>query len=408
MPTATLEEVMRFGALMLRSGHAAFRVRQSMRAIARGLGLDLLSVKLELGSIVASARCGAETATLVREVGAPTVNTARIAALDTLARTSPPVSSASELAAKLTAIETAPPRYSIVQTAVAVGVACGAFAALIGGVGPEVAACAVGGGVGQALRSLLLRRRFNQYAVTALCAVIASAIYCLSSAAAVHAGFGAARNSVGLISSVLFLVPGFPLVAAMLDFLQHEWGAALSRLAYATALLLAAAFGLSLVIFVVGFSIERSSPPELPMPQMLALRAVASFAGACGFAILYNGTWRNVLAVGVIALIGNEIRLALHDLGLAMPPATFFGALAVGLMASLVARWVTGVRIVLTVPGVIMMVPGIYAFETLVNFNRGEVLAGLTAAVTVGFVTGAMATGLAAARFVTQREALRE
>ncbi|HEU5135182.1 MAG TPA: threonine/serine exporter family protein [Steroidobacteraceae bacterium] len=408
MPKATLEEVLRFGALMLRSGHAAFRVRQSMGAIASSMGLDHLSVKLGLRSIIATGRRGTGTATLVREVGAPTVNTERIAALDALARTIPPGVSASEFAMKLTAIETAPPRYSIVQTAVAVGVACGAFASLNGGVGPEVAACAVGGGVGQGLRSLLLRLRFNQFAVTAMCAVIASAVYCLVSSAAVHAGFGAVRNSAGLISSVLFLVPGFPMVAAMLDLLQHETGAALSRLAYATTLLLAAAFGLSLVIYVVGFAIERSPPPVFPMPQTLALRAVASFAGACGFAILYNGAWRNVLLVGVIASMGNEIRLALHDVGLALPPATFFGALAVGLMASLVARWVTSVRIVLTVPGVIMMVPGIYAFETLVYFNRGEVLAGLSAAVVVGFVTGAMATGLAAARFLTQRESLRE
>jgi uncharacterized membrane protein YjjP (DUF1212 family) len=408
MPTEKLEELLRFGALLLRAGATAFRVRQSMGAIARGMGFDALSVQLGLGSVIASGRCGSEMATLVREVGAPRVNTARIAALEALARTRPPGMTSCELATNLAAIESAPPRYSIAQTAAAIGAACGAFAFLNGGAGPEVAACAVGGCVGQGLRSLLLRQRFNQYAVTALCALVASGVYCLVSAVAVYAGFGVVRNSVGLISSVLFLVPGFPLVTALLDLLQHETAAALSRLAYATMLLLTAALGLAVVIDVVGFSVEAPPPLVLAEPLMLALRALASFAGACGFAILYNSASRTVLHVGMIAIIGNEIRLALHDTGLALPPATFLGALAVGLTASLVGRWLNEARVALTVPGVIMMVPGLYAFETLVYFNQGEILAALRVAVLVGFGVGTIAIGLAAARFVSQPEWLRE
>ncbi len=404
----TLEELLRFGALMLRFGSTAFRVRQSMAAIGRGTGLEALSLQMGFGGIAASARRGSVAATLMREVGAPGVNTERITTLEGLAHTIPPGTTSRELAKKLAAIESAPPRYSIAQTAAAIGAACGAFAFLNGGVGPEVAACAVGGGVGQGLRSLLLRRRFNQYAVTALCALVASTMYCLVSAVADHAGFGAVRNSIGLISSVLFLVPGFPLVTALLDLLQHETAIALSRLAYATTLLLAGALGLSVVIAVVGFSVEKPPPLALAEPLMIGLRALASFAGACGFAILYNGAWRNVLHVGVIAILGNEIRLMLHDIGLALPPATFLGALAVGLTASLVGRWFNETRVALTVPGVIMMVPGLYAFEALVYFNQGEILAGLRAATLVGFVVGAMATGLAVARFISQPEWLRE
>lgn len=404
----TLEALLRFGALMLRSGDAAFHVRQSMAAIAHNMGIEVLSLQIGLGSIAASARRGGEMATLVREVGTPGVNTERVAALERLARAIAPGTMACELANKLTAIESAPPHYSVAQTAAAVGAACAAFAFLNGGIWPEMAACAVGGGTGQGLRSLLLRRRFNQHAVTALCAVVAAAVYCLVSTMAEHLGFGAARNSIGLISSVLFLVPGFPLVTALLDVLHHETTTALSRLAYATMLLLAGALGLSVVIAVVGFSIETPPARALTEPLMLALRACASFAGACGFAMLYNGAWRNVLHVGLIAIIGNEIRLTLHDIGLALPSATFLGALAVGLTASLLGRWLNETRVALTVPGIIMMVPGLYAFEALVYFNQGDILAGLKAAILVGFVIGAMATGLAAARFISQPGWLKE
>jgi len=114
-----------------------------------------------------------------------------------------------------------------------------------------------------------------------------------------------------------------------------------------------------------------------------------------------------VLYVGVIALIGNEDRLLLQYNGVPLPLATFLGALAVGLSASIAYRWIKEARVALTVPAVVMMVPGPYALETLVYFERGEILKGLSAGV-VGFVVGSIAFGLAAARFISQPEWLRE
>jgi uncharacterized membrane protein YjjB (DUF3815 family) len=110
----------------------------------------------------------------------------------------------------------------------------------------------------------------------------------------------------------------------------------------------------------------------------------------------------------MIAIIGNEVRLLLHDSGVTLPLATFLGALAVGLTASVVGRWVKEARVALTVPAVVMMVPGLYAFETLVYFDRGEILKGLSAGILVGFVVGSIAFGLAAARFISQPEWLRD
>jgi uncharacterized membrane protein YjjB (DUF3815 family) len=105
-------------------------------------------------------------------------------------------------------------------------------------------------------------------------------------------------------------------------------------------------------------------------PLMIVAWAIASFCGGCGLAIL--------------------------------------GALTVGLSASLVGRWIREARVALTVPAVVMMVPGLSALETLVYFDRGEILKGLSAAVLVGFVVGSIAFGLATARFISQPEWLRE
>jgi uncharacterized membrane protein YjjP (DUF1212 family) len=406
--TRPLQELLRFGSLMLSAGETAFRVRRSMGVIASGLGFEWLSVQLGARNLVASGCRNGETATLVRDVEIPSVNTQRIGALEALARTVPLDMNSREFAAKLATIEGARPRYSIAQTSLAVGAACGAFAFLNGESWVEVAACSIGGVAGQGLKSFLIRRRFNQYAVTALCAVVASALYCVAAALAHGAGFGVGRSNVGLVSSVLFLIPGFPLVTALLDQLQHETAAAVSRIAHALMFVLTAAVGLSVVIALVGFSIETSPQHMLAKPLTIFWWAVASFCGGCGLAILYNGTWRNVLCVGAIALIGNELRLLLYDSGMPLPLATLLGALAVGLTASIAGRWIKEARVGLTVPAAVMMVPGLYALETLVYFDRGEILQGLSAGVLVGFIVGSIAFGLAAARFISQPEWLRE
>ena len=399
-----LSEVARFGALMLRAGDTAFRARDWMGTLARRLGLDQLSAQLSLGSVIATARRGEEWATTVGEVGAPAVNASRIGALEALARDARLGETPGDLASRLSAIEGTPPLYSLAQTAAGIGLGCGAFAFLNGGGALEVATATLAGGAGQGLRTALLRRKLNQYAVASLCAVAAAGAYCLMSAVALRAGVGHAHHAAGIVSSALFLVPGFPLVAALLDLMQHQAQAALTRLAYGVMLLLASAFGLCIVSAIVGLDVTRPPPLELTAPLMLVLRALASFVGACAFAILYNSARRTVLSVGLLAVVGNELRLGLQDAGLIQASATFLGAFSVGLLASLVRHRLSEPRIALTVPGIIMMVPGYASFQAIVLFTRGDMIPALQALVQVAFVVGAMAMGLATARFVTLRE----
>jgi uncharacterized membrane protein YjjB (DUF3815 family) len=83
--------------------------------------------------------------------------------------------------------------------------------------------------------------------------------------------------------------------------------------------------------------------------------------------------------------------------------ATFLGALALGLLASLVHRRLGVPRITITVPGIIIMVPGIPAFQAIVLFAQGQMLEALQAASVCGFATGALGVGLAVARFPGER-----
>jgi uncharacterized membrane protein YjjB (DUF3815 family) len=57
----------------------------------------------------------------------------------------------------------------------------------------------------------------------------------------------------------------------------------------------------------------------------------------------------------------------------------------------------------LTVPATIVMIPGVYAYQMLVLSNHGRMLDAVQAAASCGFILGAMAAGLAAARFITHQ-----
>lgn len=399
----SLDVVLRFGAAMLRSGDTAFRVRESMGLLAANLGIEHLAVHMTLGSMTATARAGTETATLTREIAPLGVDASRIAALERLARSSRPGLTPAALAADIDAIEATPALHALLPVALSMAVASAAFSYLNGGDLLATGAAAVSGGLGQAARTLLSRKGFNQYAMTALCAVLASGIYCL-----IVLGFGvrafALAHAVGFISSVLFLVPGFPLVAALLDLVQHQTTSGIARLFYGVLLTLAAAFGLSIVAALAGLAPAPAGAAGQGIePETLLWRAVACFAGGCGYGILFNNPLRTVMVVGALSMVGNEVRLALHDLGMALPPATFFGALAVGLAASLVREPLHVPRIALTVPSIIMMTPGLYAFQTIVFLNQAKVSQAIEAATVCSFAVGAMAMGLIAARFVTER-----
>lgn len=404
-----LETLLRFGAMMLGAGDTAFRVRDSTIILAKCLGIESLVLHITLDGMAATARRNAESATLAVDAPPPGINAWRIAALERLARSSQSDLTPAALSASLDAIEAARPIHSIATVAIAIGLASGAFSYLNSGDTLATAAAMASGGLGQAARSLLFRQRLNQFAVTAVCAILASGLYCLLVMGFSSQGFTTA-HAVGFISSALFLVPGFPLVAALLDLVQHQTVTGVTRLFYGAMILLAAAFGLSCVAAAAGLApapAGSSTPHGIELTSVL-WRAVASFAGGCGFAILYNSTNRTVLAVGLLSLLGNELRLGLHDLGLALAPATFLGALAVGLLASRMRASLRDPRIALTVPGIIIMTPGIYAFQTIVFLNRGEVLPAIEAGAVCFFIVGAMALGLAAARFLSERRWLVE
>ena len=119
--------------------------------------------------------------------------------------------------------------------------------------------------------------------------------------------------------------------------------------------------------------------------------------------MLFNSPPRTILAAGALALGANSLRLVLNDMGMMLAPASFFAALAIGLVAVLVDQRFNVPRMAMIVAPTVIMMPGLYAFEMIVMFNRGKMLDALQASASCAFIVGALAMGLATARFFSNR-----
>ena len=155
-------------------------------------------------------------------------------------------------------------------------------------------------------------------------------------------------------------------------------------------------------VAVAGIDLTRQPPFDLAYPLKLLLRGFASFVAGGAFAMLFNSSPRMILAAGLLALAANGLRLVLNDMGMMLAPSAFFAALTIGLVAMVVDRRFNVPRMAVIVAPTVIMMPGIYAFEMIVLFNRGQVLDALQASASCGFVIVAMAMGLATARFLSR------
>jgi uncharacterized membrane protein YjjP (DUF1212 family) len=396
-----LDAVLSFGAAMLQAGNTAIRTRERMEALACKMIPDPISIGLTLETIAVSARRSDQWVTAVRNVGPAAINVGRIVELEQFARTAQAGLTAHDVTERLKEIQAFAARYSALEVAGAIGAASSGFAFINGAGVVEIVAAGLAGGIGHWARVQLHHRLPNAFGVAMLSAVAASTAYVLIAMAMMHTGIGQARHPAGFVSAVLFLVPGFPLIAGLFDLLQGQTTAALGRIAHGFMILMAVAFGLSVVIAVAGVDLSRQSPLEIAYPLKLALRGVASVAGGCAFAMLFNSPPRIVLAAGLVALGANELRLALHDAGVMLAVAAFSGTLAVGLMATS-AEWCMNVpRVAVTVAPTVIMIPGVYAFEAIVFLQQGKMLDAIEAATSCGFIIGALAMGLAVVRLIS-------
>ena len=396
--------VLRVGKAMLAAGTGSYRVKSAMQQAARALGLDRHEAHVTLTEITTTSHRGAIFRTEVAEVRSVGVNAHRLGLLTDLTNGLRPGATVEEVNRELDRIEAVRPLYRPIANAFFAALACGAFAFLNNGGWVEVVGAFIGAGAGQALRRWFAHRGFNQFAVTMMSAALACLGYLgFVTVLDVWTGEVAAVHQAGFISAVLYLVPGFALVTAALDLAKMDFSAGVARAVYGTIIITSAGLSVWGFAWLTGLSADPIAPLELPVWAVVSLRLVASFLGVLGFALLFNSTMRMALGAALIGMVANVLRLEMADAGAAMQAATVVATLVVGLLAAVVAPRAGVPRITVSVPAVVIMVPGAAVYRALVALNNGDYAAAVGAGVQAFFVTICIAIGLAAARVLTDK-----
>ncbi|WP_296664405.1 threonine/serine exporter ThrE family protein [Demequina sp.] len=395
--------ILRVGRMMLSSGTASYRVKEAMQAVAHALGIDRHSAAVTLTEITATSHRGSIFRTEVTEVRRTGVNAERIALLDAFRRDIPARTTVDQVHAALDRIERRPALHPPVMNALFAGGACAGFAVLNNARALEVIAVLLAATAGQYVRRALAHRGFNPFGTTMLAAALACGVYLASVATYRAFDVGVDVHASGYIACVLFLLPGFPLITGALDMAKMDFSAGISRIVFGSMMTVGAA--LSVWAMTLVSSLDTSVREPIPMDVLthLGITALASFIGVLGFALMFNSPWRMAIAAAVIGMVANTVRKAMIEQGMMIQMATVIGCVIVGVLAAIVARRIGSPVITLSVPAVLVQIPGVLVFQSVVSLNEARYADTIGAILEVLLVVLSIMVGLVVAKLVTDR-----
>ncbi len=396
----------RVGLMMLSVGAGAWRVRAAMNKVSRGMGI---ACNADIGLLSIEYTCvdGGETYTNAISINTTGVNTDKLHHLRAFAddfSANAERYSVKQFFDILDEIEHSLNRYNALQLGFASAVACAAFTFLLGG-GPVEMGCAFfGAGIGNFVRRKLLERHVTLYANVALSVACACFAYIgLLKAAEFFFGVSEAHQA-GYICSMLFIIPGFPLITGGIDLAKLDLRSGFERILYSLLIIFVATITGWLCAFVFKFAPADFIEYEYALWQTILFRMIASFFAVYGFSLMFNSTARMAVTAGFIGMFANVLRLELLDF--TPVPATlaaFLAALIAGLLASATKRVNGYPRLTVTVPSIVIMVPGMFMYKGIYYVALEDLSTGMLWITKAVMVVCSLSLGLIFARILTDR-----
>jgi uncharacterized membrane protein YjjP (DUF1212 family) len=369
---ATLQLAERVGEMLFRSGAGTRDVETSLIAVSAALGLVDVEVDVTVQSMLLHTTLpNGQTLTTVRVARGQSRDFARLTGafrlVDDLASGRVDRQQAVIRLDELEAARKPWPRWVV---SVAFGVLAAAVCLLVGGGPVAIGVAFVASVVVDRVGRLVARRGLPSFFVTALGAAVVSGLVVL----AVAVGLLRAADAAAVVAGgIVVLLPGRQLVSAVEDaiggFSVTASGRVLGVLLTTAAIIagvgaglgLAGAFGLDLVV-------DTSATTAGDVTRGALAAALASLASA----VSYRSKRSLVLPAGVIGVVAYVVLGLLSATGVAgVVAATAAAAVTVGLLARVVADRVRAPALVLQVPALSALLPGLAIFRAMSDIGRG-------------------------------------
>jgi uncharacterized membrane protein YjjP (DUF1212 family) len=309
-----------------------------------------------------------------------------------------------EIHKRLDQIEAMHGNYSPTKLGWAAALACCGFTFLLGGGPVEMILAFIAAGIGNFIRMQLIKHHFTLFLDIAVSIAASCLTYALCFRLAEALFHVAGVHEAGYICSMLYIIPGFPFITSGIDMAKLDLRSGLERLAYAIIIVVVATMVAWVMALLLRLHPQDFLTLHLSNMTHLGFRLIASFCGVFGFSIMFNSAVPMAATAACIGAVANTLRLELVDL-VAMPPAAaaFIGALTAGLLASLIKKHSGYPRISLTVPSIVIMVPGLYLYRAIYNFGIMSLRAGVSWFAAAIMIIISLPMGLLFARIFTDK-----
>lgn len=245
-------------------------------------------------------------------------------------------------------------------------------------------------GIAQAATGRSVR---SQRIVEPACAVVAA-----MGSMAVLTYVGPLDGSTTILSGLIPLLPGFTLTVSMTELASRHLVSGTARFASAAMTFLQLGFGAAVGLklgSVLGWSADWAL---LPPPSFAAL-VPALVLGAVAFATIFRVRAQDLGAVIAVAVCGYAgSRLGVSVLGPQL--GVFLGALVVGMLGNVWSRWRRLPASVVSVPGILMLVPGSVGFRSIAAFFDADVVQAVGTASSMFVLAASLVAGLLTANVV--------
>lgn len=132
------------------------------------------------------------------------------------------------------------------------------------------------------------------------------------------------------------------------------------------------------------------------------LQAIVSFVATACFGVIFNAPTKAIPYCGFVGSIGWSVYYAFTMQGMDEVKASFLGAFVVAIVAQLFARRYRMPMIIFSVSGIIPLVPGGIAYNTMRNIVELDYLMGMQNGIRAFMISGAIAMGLVFAEVIMQ------
>ena len=331
----------RVGLIMLSCGTGAWRVRTSMNKLSKELGVTC-TVDVGLMSIEFNCFDGNDCISQSLSIANTGVNTSKLYRMEQFVESFPKEEAhltGEEIHKRLDEIEKIHALYSPAKLGLAAALACCAFTFLLGGGPVEMILAFIAAGIGNVIRTKLIKHHFTLFLNIAVSISAACLMYAICLKAAEIFFHVPAVHEAGYICSMLFIIPGFPFITSGIDLAKLDLRSGLERLTYSIIIVLVATMFAWIMAMLLRLQPQDFTSVNLSDVSRLVLRLIASFCGVFGFSIMFNSSIPMAATAALIGSVANTLRLELVDFtGIPAVAAAFIGALTAGLLASFIKK----------------------------------------------------------------------